>query len=117
MAITWRGLRTEGRHGGDGGYVLQSLAQRMDEFIDEYLAAERKGMRVSAGTVRRRKGSIGHGVRQRRVRHPARWFTPTPSLALANHSPTRDLVGAGGLASLVCARPSEHAEHTRGGQE
>ena len=42
MAITWRGIRTEGRHGGDGGYVLQSLAQRMDEFIDEYLAANER---------------------------------------------------------------------------
>ncbi len=39
MAITWQGLLTTGYHGGDGGYVLQSHAQLMDEFIDDYLAA------------------------------------------------------------------------------
>lgn len=39
MAITWQGITSVGHHAGDGGYVLQSHAQRMDEFIDQYLAA------------------------------------------------------------------------------
>ena len=39
MAITWQGIVAVGHHAGNGGYVLQSHAQRMDEFIDQYLAA------------------------------------------------------------------------------
>ena len=38
MAITWQGVVSVGHHGGNGGYVLQSHGQRMDEFIDVYLA-------------------------------------------------------------------------------
>ena len=39
MAVTWHGLGFVGHHAGNGGYVLQTHAQRMDEFIDQYLAA------------------------------------------------------------------------------
>ena len=39
MAITWQGYTSVGHHAGNGGYVLQSHAQSMDEFIDHYLAA------------------------------------------------------------------------------
>ena len=42
MAITWQGDVYVGHHAGNGGYVLQSHAQRMDEFIDQYLAANER---------------------------------------------------------------------------
>lgn len=35
-AVTWQRLRL-GTHGGDAGYVMQGLSERLDEFILDYL--------------------------------------------------------------------------------
>lgn len=41
LASTWS-TGAYGTHGGDSGYVFQVLARLMDEFIDEYLAANER---------------------------------------------------------------------------
>ena len=36
QSTTWR-IGTYGTHGGDAGYILQALSEKLDKFILEYL--------------------------------------------------------------------------------
>ena len=38
FAVTWE-MWANGRHSGNKGYILQSVSEKLDEFIDEYLLA------------------------------------------------------------------------------